>query len=363
MKNKMLFIFNSIRQSVVHKPIAFVLLVLVFVATTICCSLPSRTAVQDTADQYNRPANLYMSIEPTKFLQKRTEICEYILNDIPVYCGDNEFNNYFSLSQYNCNIKIKGKTIDFEYMSVTLLTLPRQGITQEDIQEKRPVIAISDEIARVNGISVGEKINIFGKDFLVRSTIMASYIGISIPYNVDVEHWYDFNTINPYNYKIEETIISGRIEGLVYKNMGEVKRDLKKFGFKFDTSIPTMTQDMILVLIMIAISMVATSSIMGYWLKCNGKKYATYKTLGCSPLMLTLTMMVETLLIALFSIGLGLIVDYAMFSTMYVGVSITGYEWLHYLILICGPLIGITIMSTIAIIRRAIVMPANTKYN
>ncbi len=76
-------------------------------------------------------------------------------------------------------------------------------------------------------------------------------------------------------------------------------------------------------------------------------------------------MIVETILIAIIAIGFGLIFDLILDVTMQstYDVVITGYEWLHYLILIGGPMLSMISVSLIYVIKRAKAMPANTKYN
>ena len=79
--------------------------------------------------------------------------------------------------------------------------------------------------------------------------------------------------------------------------------------------------------------------------------------------MLAIAMILETIVIALIAIGFGLIVDFIMDITMISSIDITGYKWLYYLILICGQLIGTILMTIVFVIRRAIAMPVNAKYN
>ncbi len=154
------------------------------------------------------------------------------------------------------------------------------------------------------------------------------------------------------------------IKRLKYTGLDKLEKGLQKLGceinHRFDFGILV---GLLIVLGMLSICILSSISIIGYWLKCNNKKYSTYKTLGCSPTMLAFAMIIETLIVAVFSIGLGLIADYLIGVSLQFKLSIVGYEWMHYLIMIGGPLLTVLTIAIIAVIKRAVAMPANTKYN
>ena len=236
------------------------------------------------------------------------------------------------------------------------------GITKENIDKGQAVISINENLARGYGIKINDTIEMYGNSLLVQSINFDTGNFVYLPYNIKIDKWYDFAEYTQDSKNID-TSVSGSIYGLDNKALGEFKREMGKLGCRIGFHIDDISMGFVVILIMLIISMVATISIMNYWLKCNGRKYSTYKTLGCSPQMLSATIIVETLLIAIFSIGLGLIVDLIIGLFIETSMVIVGLEWLHYLILLTAPLLCITIMTIIAVIKMAIVMPANAKCN
>ena len=78
MKNKLTFLFNSLKQSIVNKPIAFILLILIFLATTVCCCLPSRYATNEILVKYSNDASSLFEMKASKFKENRMAIIDYI---------------------------------------------------------------------------------------------------------------------------------------------------------------------------------------------------------------------------------------------------------------------------------------------
>lgn len=366
MKNKILFILNSIKQSVVNKPIAFVFLFLVFFAMTICCSIPSRWFAGALNEEYYlSPNTLVFYCSPQDFKQNSVAIGDYIINsNSSIAFDEKNINSYLTVYHYNTGINLNNNPIDFENLSVNFVVTQNFGITESNILNKEKVVSVRDRTAIEYGIKEGDKINLYGNELTVQS-LYDGWNDFSIPYNLSINEWYSCTPPKENaDIKIKEKDVTGRVYNIKHSGINHFKNGLKKLNCNIDSSFDWgIFSVVMLVVSMLAICVLSSISIMGYWLKCNNKKYATYKTLGCSPTMLSFAIIVETLFIALFAIGLGLIVDYLIAISMQFSLPLGSFVWLHYLILIGGPLISIIIMTIIAVVRRAIAMPANTKYN
>ena len=312
MKNKLTFLFYSIKQSVVNKPIAFLLLLITFFAMTCCCSIPSRFAVSDFCDMYAKEASLNFDMKLNNFIKYRDEIfacCEKKEKELKAY---NIMDWSISITQYNCDIRINGIDTKIDNMDVIF-----SKFKQLEIVDKVKICFIGEYDAKEYGIAEGDTLEIYGINFIV-SKIDVGTSGFWLPYDIEIQNWYSFvSPPDPYTGKTMKSKVS--------------------------------------------IGIVASTSILLYWLKCNNKKYVTYKTLGCSPIMLACTMIIETVIIALFAIGLGVLFDLILSAVMIEKISILGFEWLHYLMIICGPFMGILLLSIIAVIKHAIALPADSK--
>ncbi len=359
MKNKLTFLFNSLKQSIVNKPIAFILLILIFLATTVCCCLPSRYATNEILVKYSNDASSLFEMKASKFKENRMAIIDYIKQQEQEIDHNGNMWCSMTIMQYDCNLKINGSPTKFDYLSVKFRVVAQPN----DLENKGNVCNIGDSIARKYGIAEGSTINIYNTDFVVQK-IYVDENGIYLPHDAKIDNWYSFSPPpDPFSGKTYETRPSIYVNGISHEEMSVVHSQMRKFGCKRDnTDMAGLTQSFIMVLAMLLIGMVASTTVMWYWLKCNSKKYSTYKTLGCSPAMLAFTMIIETLLIALFAISIGLFVDFILSIAMQETIVIAGFEWLHYLLLIGGSLSGILIITIVAVTKRALAMPANSKY-
>ncbi len=357
MKNKLTFLFYSIKQSVVNKPIAFLLLLITFFAMTCCCSIPSRFAVSDFCDMYAKEASLNFDMKLNNFIKYRDEIfacCEKKEKELKAY---NIMDWSISITQYNCDIRINGIDTKIDNMDVIF-----SKFKQLEIVDKVKICFIGEYDAKEYGIAEGDTLEIYGINFIV-SKIDVGTSGFWLPYDIEIQNWYSFvSPPDPYTGKTMKSKVSGGVSGLSREDLNNLNWQLKKFGCRrHNTEIGSLASSFVVVLVMLAIGIVASTSILLYWLKCNNKKYVTYKTLGCSPIMLACTMIIETVIIALFAIGLGVLFDLILSAVMIEKISILGFEWLHYLMIICGPFMGILLLSIIAVIKHAIALPADSK--
>ncbi len=322
---------EQLRQSVVNKPFAFILLVFMFFATTICCSIPSRIFTGGIREDRSSPNYISFKIAPNVFEQSSVEIGDYIkANSGSVKFDGYEVNSHLIAYHYNAEIKFNDSPIKLERMR----------------------------------IQTGNIVNLYGNDLVVKEIMSDSGCEFALPYNLPISKWYSCTPPSDDGTVYKEAKISGYIRNVKYTGLDKLEKGLQKLGceinHRFDFGILV---GLIIVLGMLSICILSSISIIGYWLKCNNKKYSTYKTLGCSPTMLAFAMIIETLIVAVFSIGLGLIADYLIGVSLQFKLSIVGYEWMHYLIMIGGPLLTVLTIAIIAVIKRAVAMPANTKYN
>ncbi len=366
MKNKLHFLINSIKQSITSKPFAFALLFLIFFATTICCSIPSRWLAGGINEEYSTAMSMSFKVAPQDFAQNNIAIGDYVKgNSSNIAYDEKGFSGDLIAYHYNVKISANDNPIKFESVKVVFALTQKYGIAENDILNKKNVVAVRDIIALQYGIQVGDKINLYGNELLVQN-LFDDYYDFAIPYNLQIKDWY---SCTPSSGEIEgdlttDRYVYGEIHNITYEGKKRLENGLEKlnciFTSYFDAS---LFVGVILVLGMLAICVLSSISIMLYWLKCNSKKYATYKTLGCSPAMLSFAIIIETVLIAMVAIGGGLIVDFIIGLVMQIEVPLGAFAWLHYLILTVAPLVSATIMTIIAVTKRAIAMPANTKYN
>jgi len=153
MKNKMLFILNSVKQSVINKPFAFVLLILIFFATTICCSLPSRYLVACLNFVRSEPNSMFFEVSPDYFKQNNVKIGDYIRNNCNnLAFEDKNIESDFFVRHYESSIIFNDKAIKFKEMRVRFVVKQSFGITDEDIRENprilsTPALDIKDKYA------------------------------------------------------------------------------------------------------------------------------------------------------------------------------------------------------------------------
>lgn len=360
MKNKLIFIFNSIKQSVINKPFAFVVLIFMFFVMTCCCSIPSRLATTEVRDEYSDCTELYFKMNTAEFINNRIEIGDFLLDKGKKLNHNGQMSCSMIVEQYDCSIKINGIANKIDMLPITFKILS----ISNDILNNENFCEIGWYLATEYDIAEGDVINIYNTDFIVKKIIVDDN-GIYLPYNLQINNWYSFEpSFNAASGRVKLSPVRGYVYGLSHKDMNEINKQLRKFGCKRDyTTLAGLANSIIVFIAMLIIGIVSSTTILWYWLRCNSKKYATYKTLGCSPTLLACTMLIETLLIAISAIGLGLIFDFILSITMQNTFVITGFEWLHYLMLIGGPLVSILVVTIIIVCRRAVLMPANTKYN
>lgn len=359
MKNKIVFLFNSLKQSVINKPIAFALLIVMFFVTTICCSNPSRWLAGGVNEIYSSSDSLSYRISVKNFREKYIEIGNLIRDKIEGISFDEQgATSSFSVEHYDLTVYVNNNPLFFEKVNNYFAITAQDGITEEDIEKGNKVIAVSKKLAMAQGIVCGDIINVYGNDFVVQEIVNESFRkDFVLPYNITFNEWYN-STPSPSESDPEpkENIVGGSITKIKHSSgdLNSLKHKLKKFGCEinnyFDRGLFVIV---ILVMAMLVICLLSSISIMSYWLKCNSRKYSTYKSLGCSPTMLAVTMLIETLLTALFAIGLGLISDYVIGINMHTELPLGAFKWLHYLMMIGGPLIGIMLVTVIAVVRRA----------
>lgn len=362
MKNKLNFLFYSIQQSVVGKPMGFVLLFLVFFATTICCSIPSRWLSAGLNAEYSQSQRISFSISAQDFMQNNVAIGNFIRDNANAIAFDEEgVTSYTYAAQFNVTILANNTKIIFEKLRIYFAITQNYGIAENNIQNKENVVSVRESIALENGIKIGDTINLFGNDLTVINLFDDRGDDFAVPYNIQINEWYSWS--HSTDEFAHEPTQYGSVINAKYSAIKLIKNGLKQFNCTFSTSFDYGTMVcVILVISMIAAGMLSSISIMGYWLKCNKQKYAIYKTLGCGPTLLAVAMIIETLLIAILAIGCGLIVDYFIGISMVFEMPLASFTWLHYLLLIGGTLVSATVMVAIAVLRCAIVMPADSKY-
>lgn len=370
MKNKFLFIFNSLKQAIVGKPMAFILLFFVFFATTVFFSVPSRMFVGAINDELSSPNYLRFWVSQEDFAKNNVKIGDYIReNGDKIKFEDESISSTFIGRYYNSNVKVNDTTIFFEKLNINFVVTEGYGITETQIQNKEKVITINDKIAKKYNIVIGDTISVLGNDFVVSDLLYDYYVGFddfAVPYSFTINEWEtNLPAMEGEDDPPANINIMLDIKNATHFGLGQFEKGLKQFGCTLPKrSFDFGTFSVVMMLVgMLVICVLATITIMGYWLKCNSKKYSTFKTLGCSPILLAFTMIFETLVIAILAIGLGLIADYIIGMFLTLQGYMVGLEWLHYLILIGSTLISAGIMSIVAVVKRAIAMPANTKYS
>ena len=302
-----------------------------FFATTICCSIPSRIFTGGIREDRSSPNYISFKIAPNVFEQSSVEIGDYIkANSGSVKFDGYEVNSHLIAYHYNAEIMFNDSPIKLERMSVYFAIDESYGISENDIVNKQKVVLVGESTAKEYGIQTGDIVNLYGNDLVVKEIMSDSGCEFALTYNLPISKWYsctpppsDDGTL----YK--EAKISGYIRNVKYTGLDKLEKGLQKLGceinHRFDFGI-----------------LVGLIIVLG---------------------MLSFAMIIETLIVAVFSIGLGLIADYLIGVSLQFKLSIVGYEWMHYLIMIGGPLLTVLTIAIIAVIKRAVAMPANTKYN
>lgn len=362
MKNKLLFCFNSIKQSIVNKPFVFILMFLVIITTTICTSIPIRLEVRGIRDDYESGYSISGKIVPNDFLDNRMLIGDYVFNNRSKLKHKNfDVQGDFTVHNYDCDIKINGKENVLDTISVDFFFTANYVITEENILNKQAVVVVGDNLAKEYNIKVGDIVNLYGNDLKVQR-IVSSTIFI-VPYNLPINKWYKTSYTPDYDTKPVERECGLYIRGLKHFNLGKLKSVIRQSKVKIAPKFTAVNSASLLLIGLLFMCAISTMSIMNYWLKCNSQKYSTFKTLGCSPLLLAGAMIIETFIIAIISIGIGVLIDYIISLIMQTKIVFPGYEWLYYLILIGGQIVSVAIVSLIAIIKRAKALPADSKFN
>lgn len=357
MKKYLQLYFNSIKQSVLHKPSALILLVFVLIIVTIVCAMPSRMLTNDIKKTNIEGGRMQAKFEIDSFLDNYMDIGNYLREYKELLKADNKsINGMFRGDFFDFSLKANGITIEQDSLGVEFVIFEDKYITKENLEKGQNVIAITDGLRREWGVDKGDIIEIFGSVFKVQSIIDESIHFIEIPYNADILKM--------------PSLISGENEKstpyLYTKNCkvfinNKIIKFLKNYAFSIETTdFLYLFLGVLLAIGFFVVSMLSTISVVSYWYKVNGRKYATYKTLGATPFMILSIIVVEMFLISCFAIGIGLILEHFvfMFDT---SLDIVGYEWLHYLITFGGTIIAILVTTIVKVIKRARAVPIDSK--
>ncbi len=368
MKNKMLFILNSIKQSVINKPFAFVLLILIFFAMTASCCIPSLTAVEKAKQLHQTPMNLSFQLSTENFKQNHTEIGDYIQQNKDILTAQNsKLYCNMNIRHFDCEIKINNNSQKIKEIHVAFILTGNKYMSNQSIVDKEKIAVVNLRFAQKFGIVEGDTINIYGNQLVVKNICTESshdMTEINVPYSLPINEWYSCTPQTTYEFEKpqKELTFSGRIIGLNRSSESKFKSFLKKQKCKIEFYFSdNYLMEFMLIFFVMLICMLSSLSILGYWLKCNNKKYSTYKTLGCTPKMLALTMFIEIFVFATIAICFGLVFCYIL--TINVEFDIIGFEWLHYLLIFASTFVSILLVTFYAIIKQAKAMPANSKYN
>ena len=167
MKNKMLFILNSIKQSVINKPFAFVLLIFIFFAMTASCCIPSLTAVEKAKKNYQTPMNLNFNMSVENFKQNHTEIGDYIQQNKDILTAQNS-NLYCNMNirHFDCEIKINNNSQKIKEIHVAFILTGNKYMSNQSIVDKEKIAVVNLRFAQKFGIVEGDTINIYGNQHI-----------------------------------------------------------------------------------------------------------------------------------------------------------------------------------------------------
>lgn len=138
MKKYFAFYFNSIKQSVLNKPSALVLLILVFFSITLFSSIPIRLSVSNIAGYYESPSYINLKHEKTSFMENYKKIGDYVLENSERMTHKNKesIKAVLSFNGFDYTILCNNKSLPLDTVSFDLAIVFNDYFTVEDFNAK-----------------------------------------------------------------------------------------------------------------------------------------------------------------------------------------------------------------------------------
>ena len=355
MKKYFEFYLNSFKQSAIHKPSALILLIIVFCTITVVSSVFSRLTVSEFKREHDTPNYYNFSLSSDTFIDNYLEIGSYISENKEKYSfnGDTKLDSFFRFNINDTTIKINDNEKLVDIGSIKMSITSNEYIREENIAKSENIMYVSDNIRKKLSIQENDRVTIYGSEFIVKGICSEDNIFL-LPYSITFKNTPKINTVYGY------------VNNVTHYGVNKFVKNLENFGCEIEkhTINIALLQGFIFLIAILSICTLSSVTVLNYCQKVNNKKYATYKILGAKPKTLAIAMIVETMLIAVLSIGLGLVFDAILGLNLVnsMSMSIAGYEWLHYLILCSGSFFSILILTIVKVVKRAKAVPIDGRY-
>lgn len=335
--------FNSLKQSVFHKPVALVMFVLMIVVATVACGFSSRLMIGE-AEQEIYPYAANITCEQNA---DRIAIGDYMRSIRDEYFDDYKSHGVILAQALDAVAIFNGKIADIDVVDINFEVFPDK-FSDISIESGQNVMYANNVFCDLLGCGYGDRVVFLGTEFLISGVENSNYyetIGIiSLPYTVELADL-DMNSAD------EESVL--RINYLEFnglkKNLTKpIYEDLKSIGVKRGKEYVSfsLVQGVLMLIAFLAASSLSVVSVTNYWQSVNERKYNIYKIIGASPKTLMGIMLFETGAVAAIAVAIGTLVDYAISLVVNIG-SIGRLLWLHYLILFIATLLAVMVMVTL----------------
>lgn len=382
MKKKLNLFANSIKLSVLIKPTALILFLIIIVLSTLIMSIPIRFYISWAEEDYFNGEyfryNIGLSDEKFDF-NNYIEIGN-VMNEL--YCNGLTKENakvHMSFRGMNQEVLINNKTQMFDYIDVYFV-VNSYGFTREEINNGVHKIFANPQFMEENFLNEGDTIIFSGCELEIytqETAFVERYFEnerrqFFIPYKL---------MLNDFNYYKQSILFNNneKYANDTYFTIGELqfgekirhlthleKNKLRKFGFSI--SIPALKAPLPLFLVIFipAIILVVLNVLIStiYLQKVNGRKYSLYKLLGMPTHFQSGIMFSETSIIAVLGVGIGVLFEY-LIQVIFNPAAVFKIEylaWLYYLLLFIVTLITVLTVVGIKAIKHAKAKPADVKY-
>lgn len=334
---------NSLKQSVLHKPIALAMFVLMIIVATVACGFSSRTLVGEIERKiYPEKPNLIFQ-DTSKYVQVG-DYMRSIKDEYFDYYSLGSIEGFKIVEEFEENVEKKelGRVdIAFEVFA--------NKIAENDIRNCKKVMYINKLFSDITGLQKGDNITFCGTDFVIvgiDSSEDSWASKITIPYSVQLADISDIKIDYLNFYGLKKNFNKKMYNDL--ENLGVMK------GKEYINNV--IFQSAFLLVAFLVASGLAVISVTNYWQSVNMRKYKLYKSIGASPKVVGGIMFFETGVVSALSVAIGLLFDFILNLIVEIG-SIARMLWLHYLILFLTTLFTVMIMVGIKIVKIAKALP------
>lgn len=354
--------FHSFKQSVLHKPVALAMFILLIIMATVACGFSSRLMISEAESEiYPEIARIWCD-EDADYVA----IGDYMRSIENKYFNDYNDHGNILTRAIDIPVTFNEKSIIADVIELTFEVF-NDKLSDKTIENGQKVMYANSNFCNLLGCEYGDNVTFCGEEILIigveNSDEYDHMKRITMPYTIDLQKNISHSGGNPEDTSALKRQARLKIERLDFyglqKNFDKgVYNDLKEIGVspRSKSVNNALIQTVIMLVAFLIASSLSVISVTNYWQSVNAYKYNIYKTIGASPRRVAGIMLFETGIIASLAVAVGLLVDYIISLFVNIG-AISRLLWLHYLVLFVATLLAVMVMVTIKIVRSAKRLP------